>query len=167
MIQKVGWDVFRDGHDAAADLTIREVSLLDRLASAVSPGAGEWLRSRKAQLAASAFRQLLAAQRLNWADGYTEDAVGQLRAGDIDSAVLSARLAFGCTMDAALALVGECGPGEKWRARRVKAAELDAISFEQYWSLETMRTFEGSRPEIWIKEVLACCRQLSMKVDLG
>ncbi|WP_371640720.1 hypothetical protein [Streptomyces virginiae] len=161
VLAKVTWDVFKQG---TVELVLREVQLLDRLTFGAAAGGHELLSDWRARVEASAFRSVLAARALNMADSRVEDAVGQLEAGDLDSAVLSARAAFQFTVDALLASVGECGPGEKWRARRVRAAAPSVLPYDKYWALETMRSLDLADPAPWINEVISVCRGITMEV---
>nr|WSX51416.1 hypothetical protein OG409_22215 [Streptomyces sp. NBC_00974] len=163
VLAKASWAAFEQGPE---ELSLREVQLLDRLAFGVPAGGGEQLARWRAEAEASAFRSIVAARILNMADSRVEDAVGQLEAGDLDSAVLSARAAFHYTVDALLASEGECGPGEKWRARKLRATAPAVLPFDTYWALETMRSFDPDQPGLWINEVLTVCRGIAMEVDI-
>ncbi|WP_251095275.1 hypothetical protein [Streptomyces sp. Caat 7-52] len=163
VLAKVTWKAFEQG---AEELTLREVQLLDRLAFGAAAGGQELLSHWRVQVEESAFRSILATRILNMADSRVEDAVGQLEAGDVDSAVLSARAAFHYTVDALLASEGECGPGEKWRARRLRAVAPDVLPYDKYWALETMRSLDPADPAAWINEVLSVCRGITMEVDI-
>ncbi|CAM5474413.1 hypothetical protein SAVIM338S_03176 [Streptomyces avidinii] len=163
VLAKAGWEAYEQG---AEELSLRETQLLDRLAYGAAAGGQELLSGWRAEAEASAFRSIVAARFLNMADSRVEDAVGQLEAGDLDSAVLSARAAFDYTVDALLASEGECGPGEKWRGRKLRATAPDVLPYDTYWALETMRSFDPARPGLWIDEVLTVCRGIAMEVDI-
>ncbi|MBT2470444.1 hypothetical protein J7E97_21845 [Streptomyces sp. ISL-66] len=163
VLAKATWEAFERG---AEELSLREVQLLDRLAFGAAAGGGELLARWRVEAEGSAFRSIVASRILNMADSRIEDAVGQLEAGDLESAVLSARAAFHYTVDALLASEGECGPGEKWRARKLRATAPDVLPFDTYWALETMRSFDPEQPGLWINEVLTVCRGIAMEVDI-
>jgi hypothetical protein len=167
LLAKVSWPEFHAGRVGPAELSDDEMSVIERLDSAV-PLAGEpWLVTRREQLHGTAYRAVMTARALTFADNNAEDALGQLADGDLDSAVLSARLAFGWTVDALLCQHGELDKNPKWRARRLRAAQPPQLPFEEYWRIETMRTFDPSDPATWVKAVITTCRDLALDVSLG
>lgn len=83
---------------------------------------GTWLNERKEEPRASLFRRVLATNVFEAADGLIDDALGQLAAGDRDSAILAARTVFGHVVDGLLAHDGELALPTKWRARRLARA---------------------------------------------
>jgi hypothetical protein len=167
ILAKVSWDEFERGRLAAYPLSTREEQFLDRLATCVVLAGEEWVRGRRGQLDGSAFRSFVIARSLRYADDAVEDALGQLDAGQLDSAVISARNALGHAVDALLEQHGEYGShSPKWRPLRFRAANPSALSFTDYWSLETMLDYDPDKPEKWINEVLTVCQDISMKVDL-
>jgi hypothetical protein len=101
------------------------------------------------------------------ADSFLEDAIGQLGAGDVESAVISAKMAFSHCVDALLESAGEYGfYTPKWRARRMRAVAPGAISFEDYWAIETMRGYDPADPGAWVSSVVRTCQRLSMKIEV-
>jgi hypothetical protein len=86
---------------------------------------------------------------------------------DLNSAVLSARIAFDHTVDALLAEQGEYESHiPKWRARRFQVANPTKLTFSKYWALETMRDFDPNEPSKWVSEVLTLCQDLSLKIEV-
>lgn len=168
VLQRVSWDAF--GGDVLGDfddLSLKEIQLLERLTWA-APAAGDaWLHHRRLLVEQSAFRPLLMARALNHSDARVEDAVGQLKATDFASAVLSARAALHFSADALLLSQGVYGQNEKWLARRFQAADPELLPYEDYWAIETMRTYDPGNPEAWICDVLAICRKISLEVSIG
>jgi len=150
----------------AGDLAVPEYSFLERLTYAEPLIGAQWLARRRGQVEASALRSMVTADRLDSLDNQTEDATGMLKAGDLESAVLAARNAFGHAVDALLAAHGEVGHGPKWRARRLRLTQPEALSFETYWALETMRSFDPDRPGDWVVEVLEACQDIALEIDL-
>jgi hypothetical protein len=167
MLAKVSWAEFERERTAGQVLSYKEEIFLDRLASCLALSGAEWLADRRATLAESAFRSFLVARSLDAADDSVEDALGQLDAGELESAVLAARKALGHTVDAVLEQHGEYGAhAPKWRPQRFRAAKPSALSFEEYWTLETMSTFDPADPAKWVNSVLTLCQDISMKVEI-
>ncbi len=168
MLAKVSWAEFRrEGVVAEEALTTREETYLARLATNVVLAGSEWAAEHHAQLETSAFRPFLMARSLVAADDCVEDALGQMDSGDLESAVLSARKALGHAVDALLEGHGEYGsPQPKWRPHRFREARPTMLSFDRYWSIETMRSFDSANPGRWVKEVLMLCQDISMKVQV-
>lgn len=151
---------------AGRHLTDPELQLLERLSHAAPIDGDDWLQRRQEQRAASALGTIMTLRALHYQDIYIEDAVGQLADGDVYSAVLSARLAFRYAIDALLASCGEFGESPKWFARRFQAACPAQLSFDDYWSLETMRTFDPATPEKWVEEVLRMCQRIASETSV-
>ncbi|MER8235554.1 hypothetical protein [Streptomyces sp. NPDC094049] len=166
VLAKVDWSVLEGSQEAGRRLSTDELDLLERLSYAQPLAGEEWLASRQKRLADSALRSVMVARALNGADTYTEDVVGQLEADDVDSAVLSVKIAFGYAMDALLAFEGEYGQNAKWRARRFREADPTIVTFDQYWAIETMRSFDPSAPRAWVEEALRLCQHVSMEVSV-
>ncbi|MEV8509750.1 hypothetical protein AB0368_33670 [Actinoplanes sp. NPDC051475] len=167
LLEKVSPSEFASGKDIGLWLTPHEVDFLDKFSSSQLLHGGDWFEQWRGRLEASAYRSVVAVRALDYYDNYAEDVVGQLATGDTESAVLSAKAAFGYAIDGVLALYGEFGSGTKWRARRFLAAQPKEMSFDDYWAFETMRTFDPAFPERWPEEVLLFCRDLCSKVDVG
>ncbi|MEV7190825.1 hypothetical protein AB0N81_03320 [Streptomyces sp. NPDC093510] len=109
----------------------------------------------------SAFRDIAVTRSLGDAEGSVEDAVGQLASGDLHSAVLSARKAFGHTVDALLEGQGSYGTyTPEWRARRVREVAPKALGFDEYWAIETMSGLRVENSREWVGSVLSVCRRL-------
>jgi hypothetical protein len=168
MLAKVSWAEFDQAQAASGDvLAMREERFLERLPTCVALLGDEWLARRRGELDSSAFRSMLITRSLGDAARFVEDALGQMEAGDLTSAVLSARIAFGHAVDALLEERGEYGShAPKWRARRFQIVRPKALSFDRYWELETMRTFDPADPSGWINEILTLCQDLSLKVEV-
>lgn len=167
VIAKVSWDEFEKDHAAGQVLALREELLLERLTACVPLDGAEWLAEQRRQVEASAFHSLIIARSLGAADDSVEDALGQLESGNLHSAVLAARKALGHSVDALLEQHGQYGShSPKWRPHRFHAAQPSVLSFEQYWTIETMRTFNPEEPEKWVTDVLTLCQDIAMKVEL-
>ncbi|MEV1081982.1 hypothetical protein AB0I98_27650 [Streptomyces sp. NPDC050211] len=168
MLAKVSWDIYEQGTSAVDELTFVEELALSRLNSCL-PLLGEaWVLDSRRRLAESAFRSCVVVRSLGSVDDAVEDALGQMEAGDLESATLSARNAFGHAIDALLESEGEFGSHlSKWRPNRFKAVAQEALSFERYWELETMRTYDPSDPRPWIKDILTLCQDIAMRVDVS
>lgn len=166
ILAKVGWDALEDGRLPPYRLVKDEVLLLERICHGVTVLGPEWTERRRAEVWDSALRAVLVASELDLADSRSEDALGQLAAGDLDSAVLSARLAFGFTVEALLASLGEFGSGEKWRARRMRAAKPDVLPYDLYWEIETMRGLDPEDVGVWVRRVVSECKRITREVDV-
>ncbi|MEV8057735.1 hypothetical protein AB0P37_14815 [Streptomyces antimycoticus] len=166
MLAKVSWDKFDQVRAASGDtLARREEVFLERLTTCVPLIGEDWVARRRAELEASAFRSIMVTRSLGAAHRAVEDALGQLEDGDLHSAVLSARIALGHTVDALLEERGPYISNPKWRARRFLATNPAALSFAQYWDLETMRDYDPDNPAKWINRVLALCQDLALKIE--
>ncbi|MGA5699815.1 nucleotidyltransferase domain-containing protein [Peterkaempfera bronchialis] len=163
---KVSWEAFETGRVTEDTLVLREELLLGRLGSCL-PLLGEaWLARCRSRLAESAFHSFAVVRSLGAADDAVEDALGQLEAGDLESATISARLAFGHVINALLESHGEYGSHlPKWRPNRFRAVAPQAISFADYWRVETMEGYDTADPAPWIEGVLTLCQDLAMRVE--
>lgn len=112
-------------------------------------------------LGKSRFNELVSLHYFTDADNALRDCVGQFHAGDIYSAMLSARRAVGFSVDAWLASLGEVSTSGKWRARRMRAV-LPA-HFDEYWNFEMVTCYEY--PELWLRRCIYYCQDISAKVN--
>jgi hypothetical protein len=168
MLEKVGWAQFEGNAGTAKALSEAEELFLERLVSCLPLSGAGWVESRRRQLKQSAFRAFVTTRSLVEADSAVEDALGQLAAQDLESAVLSARKAFGHSVDALLESSGSYGSRlPKWRARRFREVSPSALSFEEYWRVETMRDFDPAAPEVWVRTVIDRCKSLSLDVEIS
>jgi len=126
-----------------------------------------WLAQRQQRLRASCFGRTLARRAVNKADNLLEDALGMLDSGDVESAMLAARLAFGKVTDALLHQQGDWCPSEKWRSRRLATAQPAALSHDVWWGVETMQDFDEGDPAAWVLETVRLCRDLILEVEVG
>lgn len=166
MLEKVSWEEFGRGSWVADVLTLREEIFLSRLADAVAVSGDAWLARHRMLLGCTAFRSFLLSRSLGRASDAVEDALGQLAAGDLESATLSARNALQHTTDALLESLGEYGTTTaKWKPQRFRAAAPAALTFERYWALDTMRSFDPDDPAAWVEEVLTACQDVTLKVE--
>jgi Nucleotidyltransferase domain len=166
MLDKVDWATSELGEQSDGRLHPREIEFLERLAHAVPLAGPDWLTKRRRQLDNSALSSIATARSLHHAYLLVEDAAGQLRAGDIESAVLSTKLAFGRTIDGLLAVHGEYGQHAKWRARRFRAINQDLVSFDAYWAIETLKDFDPRQPTRWVESVIRLCRHILSKTSV-
>lgn len=168
MLDKVSWEAYERGTIAGNVLNEVEELTLARLGHCLPLIGADWVQERRDRLGGTAFRSFVIARSLGEADTYVEDALGQMEASDLESAVLSARQAFGHAIDALLEGAGEFGSHQpKWRANRFKAAAPGVLTFDEYWAIETMQTYDNSDPRPWIKNVLALCQDIAMRVDVS
>jgi len=163
--ESLSWEAF-EATPSGGNLTTTEILFVDRLAYCETVTGAEWVLSRRRQFSDSAVRAIVASQSLYELDTFTEDAVGMLANGDADSAVLAARHAFSYAVDALLASHGELEIQGKWRARRMQAVQPPELSFDEYWEVETMRSFDRRAPQDWVNQVLKVCQRIVEKVQL-
>lgn len=164
LLSKVSWRAFNASATAGYLLTSYETDFLERLTYAVPVAGEDWLARRQAELRDTALQPILVSEALNRARLLIEDAIGQLRAGDTESAVLSARMALQDAVQALLAEHGMLAQSPKWIARQMREVKQDVLSFEQYWDLETMRSYDPADPARWVEEVVAVCRSITFTV---
>ncbi len=168
MLAKVSWEAYERGTIAGNVLAPVEELTLARIGHCLPLMGADWVDELRGRLAGTAFRSFVIARSLGEADMYVEDALGQMEVGDLESATLSARLAFGHAVDALLEGEGEFGSHQpKWRANRFKAASPAIVTFDAYWAVETMQAYESADPRPWIKEVLALCQDIAVRVDVS
>jgi hypothetical protein len=166
MLAKVSWAHF-EADTTTRVLSVMEELFLERLMTAWAFSGEEWLTARREQLGESAFGAFATTRSLAEADDAVEDALGQLMAGDVDSAVLSARKALGHAVDAAMESNGNYGSRTpKWRARRFHEDPPAQITFEEYWELETMRDFDPTAPDKWVHTVMTRSKDLILDVEI-
>ncbi|MEV8305789.1 hypothetical protein AB0P36_00140 [Streptomyces flavidovirens] len=166
ILSKVSWEAYEAGTIAENTLVKKEEQSLARLVNCLPLVGQEWLDQARKKLAGTAFRSFTVVRSLVMADDAVEDALGQMDEGDLYSATISARIAFGHSIDALLDGQGEYGSHTpKWRPNRFKAAAPSAISFEEYWEIETMQAFDPSDPRRWITKVLTICQDIAMRVE--
>lgn len=146
-------------------LTDQDHELIHRLSIGRALGGEAWLAEAQRAIASSAFRTIVASRCLNSTDAIVDDALGQLESGDVHSAVLSARNAFGYAVDALLAAHGELSQSQKWRARKLRRVAPAALPFDEYWCFETMQG-AAEDPAAWVRRVVRRCRALALEVDL-
>lgn len=159
---KVSWEQFNGKQAAWKKLSPQEDSFLERFPHSEPIDGAGWLAGRKEQLAGSAHRSVLVTRSLDYMDSFVEDATGQLDVGDLESAVISVKIAFGHAVDALLAGCGQFGSRwPKWRARRFRAADPPVISFEEFWDVETMRDYDPDAPHAWVERVVLLCQRIA------
>lgn len=167
LLAKVRWEGFETNQAAAQSIIEQEELFLERLVTAVPLSGAEWLQKTRSRLAESAFRTLVVSRSLGFADKAVVDALGQAEAGDLTSAALSARSAYGYAVDALLESHGAYGSlTVKWRARRVQEAALPELPFEDYWSVETMATCDRDDTRTWVSDTVRRTRRLMMATEL-
>lgn len=166
VFDKVSWDAFDGGEVTQDVLSVREELLLGRLSSGLTLVGEDWHEHRRANLAESAFRSFVVVRSLCATGDAVEDALGQLEAGDLQSATVSARTAFGHVVDAILESSGEYGSHlPKWRPNRMKAVRPPILDFADYWRIETMQGYDPDEPRGWITSLLTLVQDLAMRVE--
>jgi hypothetical protein len=166
VLDKVSRDSFEHDRTAGARLVPTEEILLGRMATCHPLSGPDWVRRRLRQIEESAFQAYMLTDILTEADTKAETAMGQLASGDLPSAVLSARDAFGYAIDALLVGHGEYPSPPKWRARRFQEAKPELLTFEEYWEIETMRGYDPADPAKWVEQVVDLCKDIAMEVEI-
>ncbi|WP_282202950.1 hypothetical protein [Kitasatospora fiedleri] len=160
ILAKTAWEGTLETLPPASRLGVDESVLLQRLPHALAVHGADWVAERARRAEQSAARAMFIVRALDYADGSVDDAVGQLEIGDVHSAVLSARRAFDFAVDALLASHGHYGESPKWRARRFRAVRPAALSFDAYWSVETMRGYDSADPAAWVLKTTRLAKDL-------
>ncbi|GIE86441.1 nucleotidyltransferase domain-containing protein [Actinoplanes regularis] len=163
---KATWEEFQNGDSIGQRLSGTEAIFLSRLGQAIIISGEDWMAERQKQLVECAFRSMWTLRWLGEADGHVRGALGMMEAGDHTSAVLSAQMALGASVDALALSYHEFGLDRKWRARRMEAIKSATLSFDRFWELTTMQTFDPSRPQAWVEDVLDVCRQIALDVEV-
>jgi hypothetical protein len=167
LLDKVRWEDFEANRAAAQSIIEQEELFLERLVTAVPLAGGDWLGKTRARLAESAFRTLVASRSLGFADKAVVDALGQAEAGDLTSAALSARNAYGHAVDALLESHDVYGSlTVKWRARRVQEAARPELPFADYWAVETMAGCDRDDPRAWVTDTIRRTRRLMLATEV-
>lgn len=166
LLGKIAADQLEGSQPAGRRMADAEIGFLQKLSHSVPIDKDDWWEARRRRLAGSPLRTVLALRAMHEMDIYTEDAVGQLAAGDVESAVLSAKMAWLYAVHTLLSSHGEFGESPKWFARRFRAANPPELSFDEYWAAETMRSFDPAAPERWVEEILGLCQRISTELVL-
>ncbi len=144
-----------------------EELLLERIVTCLPIIGAEWVTTRRDDVRESAYREFVITRSLGYADKAAESALGQLAAFDLQSAVLSAHQAMRHTVDALLESKECYGTiTGKWRARRMREATPAALSFEQYWSMETMTDLNPADPGDWVRRTISWCKVTAMEIGI-
>ncbi|MGE5830128.1 MAG: PqqD family peptide modification chaperone [Micromonosporaceae bacterium] len=162
---KATWSQYRMSDPLGQKIGDSELALLVRLDSALILSGGDWVESRRAELASSAFRKMMVLRSLEQMDSLVSDVSGMTESGDVASAVLAAQGALAAAADAVIVHGGEYSLDAKWRARRLALTDSSLLSAKQYWELVTMQSYEPTDPVAWISSVLNLCRQVALDVE--
>jgi hypothetical protein len=166
LFDKVSWAAFEADRTVGSRLWSVEQLFLARLGHCLPLSGRNWIDERRTQLDDSAFRTMVVSGCLATSDSAVRAAVGQLAAHNVQDAVLLARTAFEASMEALLGARGDLEASPKWRARRFRAAAPEQVTFEQYWSIQTMRDLDPASPAKWINMVLELCQSVSLEIEL-
>jgi hypothetical protein len=148
-----------------SELTLPEQLLLVRLAYAVALAGEEKLAAFQRRIRESRFRSVLVSEALDLLDSCSEDAVGALESGDRETAVVAAKRAFIHAVHALLASHDEYESG-KWRSRAMRLVDPEELPFDEYWSIETMRSFDPAAAHLWVEQVLTTCQRISAEIEI-
>lgn len=146
-----------DGDLGPGALSFDELDVLYRLSVAVALDGDDWLARRQRALWDTGLHECLARAALADCRSHATDALGLVESGDAESAVVTARLALERLVDGLVSATGDFCPVAKWRARRMRAAAPEALPWDVYWPLETMRGYRDDDPGAWVRAVLGAC----------
>lgn len=166
VLAKVTWTAFGNELKAGDRLAELERILLERLLTCIPVTGEEWIKRRRDEIESSAFRSSMLVEALAKADNRIRAALGQLDAGDSQSAVVTARDAFGWAVMALMLDQGEYGSLGKWRVRQYRAVATSLLPFDEYWSYETMRNYDPADPGSWVRGIADLCKRVSMEVEI-
>jgi hypothetical protein len=166
LFDKVAWKKFDTDRLSGDRLTTVERLFLARLGHCIPLSGQQWIDGYRNRLDESAFRPIMISQALAASDLAVQAAVGQLDAGNIEDAALLARTGFEAAMEALMFDRGEYEAGPKWRAKLFRTAAPELVTFDQYWSVQSMRTFDSNEPRKWIDMVLELCQTVSLEIVL-
>lgn len=152
-------------HAIGLNLTEDDLDFLHDLSIGRALAGEDWVLERQDTLRRARLHLLVASRRFSQADSSIEDALGLLESGDEVSAVLAASLAFSYVVDGLVAAEHELSPNPKWRARKMLQAQPRALTWDEYWSVETKQGLDPARPERWVRELLGRCQELMGAVD--
>lgn len=153
------------GHVLGSHIAYADHDWFFRLSIGMPLLGDDWLQAAKERLAGAALPRILAAREFHEADGYIEDALGLLAAGDHESAVLAARLAFGHAVDGVLFARRSLAPNVKWRYRKLAELTDPPLAPSEYWRLETARDLDLADPQPWVEQIVERCQSLMLEVD--
>jgi hypothetical protein len=166
LLDTLSWEAFESGRTSSVKLPKDDIAFVQRLTRPLVVEGEDRIQRWEKQFTDSAIRTMVATYALYVLDHLTEDAVGMLGNDDPTSAVLAARQALGYAVDALLASHGEFSDQPKWRARRMAELTPAELPFDDYWNLETMRTYDPDAPQVWVSEVLRACQDIADEVQL-
>lgn len=167
LIAKVSWASFEDESRVANNpLSEVEQLFLERLYSCAPLLGADWVELRREHVAKSAFRTMLITALLSRGDVTADAAMGMLESGETHGAVVAVKEAFDYVIDGLLVSVGEFGALAKWRPRRFRSARQELISFDEYWSIETMQELDQGNPAPWVEGVFVRCKGLASEIEL-
>jgi predicted nucleotidyltransferase len=164
VLDKVTSEQSADG-TTDSEVTLPEQLLLVRLAYAIAVAGEEKLAVCQRRIRESRFRSVLVSQALDLLDSCSEDAVGALGSGDRETAVVATKRAFIHAVQALLASHDEYESG-KWRSRAMRLLDPEELPFDEYWAIETMRTFDPEAAHLWVEQVLTTCQRISAGIEI-
>ncbi|HST47609.1 hypothetical protein [Jatrophihabitans sp.] len=141
----------------AADRT--EQDLLNRLVTGRPLHGDRWWSQARTRITESSYPAWLVGRRLSRARSATDSAARWLDSGSAVPAVLAAREAFTCTVEAVLAAGGDYSVNRKWLYRRMQATPVPGLETDQAWRRLCLEGAEAA-PADWTAAVLADCRSL-------
>ncbi|WP_406739521.1 nucleotidyltransferase domain-containing protein (plasmid) [Streptomyces sp. NBC_00853] len=165
VLEKISWEDFDGGVVPAYKLNHVEETLLERISKGLPVAGQGWIEEKRRIIDASALKAITVTRELGASDDLVEDALGQLENNDIPSAILSARAAFGHSVNALLAGAGDYDGTDKWRSRRMRAVNPELLPYDLYWEVETMRRLDSQSPEEWVIGVSRLCKRLARKLS--
>jgi tyrosine-protein phosphatase YwqE/predicted nucleotidyltransferase len=148
------------GAEGGVSLASEELAFYHRLAGARAIAGADWLRRVQERLAASRLPSMVLAHAREEAESFVDDAEGLVESGDLVSATLCARKAFGRAVDALLVSKGDLSLSERWRGRRLQRVGPPELGWDRYWAVETLRDYDPDAPRPWLDDTIALTREL-------
>jgi hypothetical protein len=166
LFARVSWDVVTSGKEFVDTFAERDWLMFERVHHAYVLTGHARLAEYQARLAGSAHRYMLVQEHFAFADARAEDCLGQLAAGDLDSAVLSGQATFFRAVDGLLAAHGCYASSAKWRARAMQEAAPDLVGYDDFWKVVTMAELPAMGREGWSRQRVADARDIMSRVDV-
>jgi hypothetical protein len=143
-----------------------EVEVVNRFLTGSPLSGVRWLRTVRGQILASDLKGMILRRLVAVAELRVDDALGQLAAGDVQTAVLCARAAFDNVVTALTAQAGDFSVKQHLQALRMRKLEPAQLSWNDYWAWQTMARYSDANAEQWVRQLVDRCRDLILSVDL-
>ena len=166
LFARISWDIVTSGKEFVDTFVESDWLMFERVHHAHVLTGHKLLAQYQERLARSAHRYMLVQEHFAYADARAEDCLGQLAAGDVDSAVLSGQTTFFRAVDGLLAAHGCYAASPKWRARAMQDAAPDLVSYDAFWKVVTMAELPFLGREAWSRQRVVEARDIMSRVDV-